>query len=116
MLVVGLRGLDHVDLRRRRCWATLFARGRPVVGVGRGGAARPGRHEGGSFAATAVAIGGVVAGLFANLYPNVMVSTTDPAYNLTVQSTASAHYALKVMTIVALVLFPVVLVYQGWTY
>ncbi|HYN75438.1 MAG TPA: cytochrome d ubiquinol oxidase subunit II [Candidatus Limnocylindria bacterium] len=73
-------------------------------------------HEGGSFAATAVTIGGSIAALFANLYPNVMVSSTDPAYNLTVVSTASGPYALKVMTIVALVLFPVVLIYQGWTY
>ena len=96
-------------------WATLFL-AIPVVGsVAAALLIRAGR-EGRSFAATAVTIGGVVAGLFANLYPYVMVSTTDPAYSLTVQSTASAHYALSVMTFVALVLFPVVLVYQGWTY
>ena len=41
-------------------------------------------HEGRSFAATAVAIGGTVAALFANLYPYVMVSSTRPANNLTV--------------------------------
>ncbi len=73
-------------------------------------------HEGGSFAATAVAIGGVPAALFANLYPNVMVSSTDAANNLTVAASASAHYALTVMTVVALILFPVVLIYQGWSY
>ncbi len=73
---------------------------------------RPGR----SFAATAVAIGGTVAALFANLYPNVMVSSTTAANNLTVAGTASGDYALRVMTIVALVLFPVVLAYQGWSY
>jgi cytochrome d ubiquinol oxidase subunit II len=72
--------------------------------------------EGWSFAATAIGIGGVVAALFWNLYPNVMVSSTNPAYNLTVDGTASGDYALKVMTIVALVLFPLVLVYQGWSY
>ncbi len=73
-------------------------------------------HEGGSFAATAVAIGGTVAALFANLYPNVMVSSTDTANNLTVTSAASGPYALKVMTVVAVVMFPLVLLYQGWSY
>lgn len=76
---------------------------------------RAGR-EGGSFAATAVAIGGTVAALFANLYPNVMVSSTATANNLTVAGTASGDYALKVMTVVAAVMLPVVLLYQGWSY
>jgi cytochrome d ubiquinol oxidase subunit II len=73
-------------------------------------------HEGRSFAATAVTIGGTVAALFANLYPNVMVSSTDTANNLTVNGAASSEYALKVMTVVALVMTPVVLLYQGWSY
>ncbi len=73
-------------------------------------------REGRAFAATAVAIGGTMASLFASLYPNVMVSSTSAANNLTVANTASGDYALKVMTVVALVLFPLVLVYQGWTY
>jgi cytochrome d ubiquinol oxidase subunit II len=45
-----------------------------------------------------------------------MVSSTSSAFDLTVQNTASGPYALKVMTVVALVLLPVVLCYQGWTY
>jgi cytochrome d ubiquinol oxidase subunit II len=73
-------------------------------------------HEGGSFAGTAVAIGGTVAALFANLYPNVMVSSTSVANNLTVSGTASSDYALKVMTMVAVVFTPLVLLYQGWSY
>jgi len=73
-------------------------------------------HEGRSFAATAVTIGGTVAALFANLYPNVMVSSTNTANNLTVNGAASSEYALKVMTVVALVMTPVVLLYQGWSY
>ena len=75
-----------------------------------------GHRDGRSFAATAVTIGGVVAALFANLYPTVMVSTTAAANDLTVSGTASGHYALTVMTVVAVVAFPVVLLYQGWTY
>ena len=73
-------------------------------------------HEGRSFAATAVSIGGTVAALFANVYPNVMVSSTSTANNLTVDGTASSDYALKVMTVVALVMTPIVLLYQGWSY
>ena len=76
---------------------------------------RAGR-EGGSFTATAVAIGGTVAALFANLYPNVMVSSTAAADNLTVAGAASGEYALKVMTVVAVVITPLVLLYQGWSY
>ena len=75
-----------------------------------------GTREGVAFAATAVTIGGTIAGLFANLYPNVLVSSTDAANNLTVSNTESAHYALTVMTVAAGILFPLVLVYQGWTY
>jgi cytochrome d ubiquinol oxidase subunit II len=73
-------------------------------------------HEGGSFAATTVAIGGTVAALFANLYPHVMVSSTSTANSLTVSGAASSDYALKVMTVVALVVTPLVLLYQGWSY
>ena len=58
----------------------------------------------------------MVAALFANAFPTVMVSSTSPANDLTVSGAASGRYALTVMTVVAAVLFPVVLLYQGWTY
>ncbi len=54
--------------------------------------------------------------VFAALYPNVMVSSIDPAYNLTIYNASSSPYTLKVMTIVAVIFVPIVLVYQGWTY
>ena len=69
-----------------------------------------------AFAATAVAIGGTVAAVFANLYPAVLVSTTDDAYTLTVENSTASSYSLTVMTIVAAVMVPLVLAYQGWTY
>jgi len=78
--------------------------------------ARSTSGTGREFAATAVAIGGTVAALFANLYPNVLVSTTDPANTLTVASASSSPYSLQVMTIVAAVFVPFVLAYQAWTY
>ena len=73
-------------------------------------------REGWSFAATTVAMAATIASLFVELYPNVMVSSTNPAYNLTVQGAASGEYALKVMTVIVAVLLPVVLLYQAWTY
>ena len=54
--------------------------------------------------------------MFVDLYPRVMVSSTNPAYSLTVRNSASTPYSLKVMTVIALVLLPIVLAYQGWTY
>ena len=72
--------------------------------------------DGWAFTASAVAIAATVGSLFIELYPNVMVSSTNAAYNLTVSNSASGHYALVVMTIVTALLFPVVLVYQGWSF
>ena len=69
-----------------------------------------------AFALSAVGTLGTVATLFTSLYPRVMVSSPDFANSLTVQSTASAHYSLAVMTVVAAIFVPLVLLYQGWTY
>jgi len=74
------------------------------------------RREGWAFAMTAFAMAATVLTFFIDLYPNVMVSSTSTAYNLTVQNASSAPYALKVMTVVAVIFLPVVMVYQGWTY
>lgn len=63
-----------------------------------------------------MAIGGVIASLFANLYPNLLISTTDAANTLTVTNSTASSYSLQIMTIVAAVIVPLVLLYQGWTY
>lgn len=49
-------------------------------------------------------------------FPNVMLSTTDPAFSLTIYNASSSQYTLSVMSIVALIFVPIVLAYQGWTY
>jgi cytochrome d ubiquinol oxidase subunit II len=74
------------------------------------------RLDGWAFMAAAVGIGGTVGSIFNELYPRVMISSTNSAYNLTVGNTASPSYTLKVMTVVAVVVFPVVLIYQSWNY
>jgi cytochrome d ubiquinol oxidase subunit II len=72
--------------------------------------------EGWALAAAAISIGGVVASIFSHLFPRVMVSSTDSAYNLTVANSSSPSYTLKVMSVVALLSVPAVIVFQGWTY
>jgi cytochrome bd ubiquinol oxidase subunit II len=76
---------------------------------------RAGR-EGRAFVLTAATIVLATAALFVTLYPDVMPSTLDPAYSLTVHNASSTPYTLKVMTWVAVVFTPIVLLYQGWTY
>src|SRR5215469_3507452 len=73
-------------------------------------------HEGWAFAATTVAIAISIVTIFVDLYPHVMVSSTNRAFSLTVHNSASPPYSLKVTTVVALVLLPIVLAYQAWTY
>jgi cytochrome d ubiquinol oxidase subunit II len=73
-------------------------------------------HDGWAFAGSAVAIAATVGSIFIDLYPNVMISSTSSAYDLTVSNAASGGYALKVMTIVTVIFFPLVLLYQGWSF
>ena len=69
-----------------------------------------------AFAMTALGIVAAVATLFTSLYPRVMVSSPTFGNSLTVSSASSAHYTLAVLSVVALIVTPVVLLYQGWTY
>ncbi len=73
-------------------------------------------RDGFAFAATAVTVAACILSIFVDLYPNVMVSSTSPAYNLTVHNTASGAYSLKAMTVVVIIFLPLVLGYQAWTY
>jgi len=76
---------------------------------------RAGR-SGRAFAMTAAGIALTVVTLFTSLYPRVLVSSPTFGNSLTVENAASAHYTLAVMTVVALIVTPLILVYQGWTY
>ncbi len=74
------------------------------------------KMDGWAFILTALAIVSATATIFLILFPRVMVSSLNPEYSLTIYNASSSPYTLRVMTIVALTLVPVVLVYQGWTY
>jgi cytochrome bd ubiquinol oxidase subunit II len=74
------------------------------------------RKPGWGFVLSGAAVLLATAALFTGLFPRVMVSSLDPAWNLTVYNTSSGPYTLRIMTIVAAIFLPLVLVYQGWTY
>ncbi|MFT4200316.1 cytochrome d ubiquinol oxidase subunit II [Gordonia sp. (in: high G+C Gram-positive bacteria)] len=74
------------------------------------------KREGWAFAATSIAIIMTIVTLFGCLYPAVLPSTTDPANSLTIANTSSSHYTLVVMTWAAVLITPLVLLYQGWSY
>jgi cytochrome d ubiquinol oxidase subunit II len=73
-------------------------------------------HDGWAFTASAVAIAATVGSIFIDLYPRLMISSTNAAHDLSVNNSASGHYALTVMTVVAVIFFPIVLIYQGWSF
>jgi cytochrome d ubiquinol oxidase subunit II len=74
------------------------------------------RREGWAFIFSALTILTFVTTLFTALYPRVMPSSLGAQFDLTITNASSTDYTLKVMTFVAVVMTPIVLVYQGWTY
>ncbi|MCU1411647.1 MAG: cydB [Rhodoglobus sp.] len=77
--------------------------------------ARAGR-EGRAFLGLAVFLVLGASSIFAAVFPVVLPSTLDPAFDLTVENASSGDYTLGVMTVVAGIGLPLVLLYQGWTY
>ncbi|MFC3347845.1 cytochrome d ubiquinol oxidase subunit II [Streptomyces echinoruber] len=73
-------------------------------------------REGWAFALSGVTVVAAVAMLFLTLFPDVMPSTLNPAWSLTVSNASSSPYTLKIMTWCAGIATPVVLFYQSWTY
>ncbi len=69
-----------------------------------------------AFVMTCLTIACSTATIFLALFPRVMVSSLDPAWSLTIYNAASTPYTLQIMSVVALVFVPLVLLYQGWTY
>ena len=95
---------------------TWLTAGGAAAGLLVAAAANRRAREGWAFIGTGTAVVLAVATLFIALFPDVMPSTLDPANSLTTENAASTPYTLKIMTWVALVFTPIVLVYQGWTY
>ncbi|MGC9537019.1 cytochrome d ubiquinol oxidase subunit II [Streptomyces sp. UG1] len=79
-------------------------------------AANQAGREGWSFALSGVTIVAAVAMLFLTLFPNVMPSSLNDEWSLTVTNASSSPYTLKIMTWCAVIATPIVMLYQGWTY
>ncbi|MFF3917839.1 cytochrome d ubiquinol oxidase subunit II [Streptomyces sp. NPDC001852] len=73
-------------------------------------------REGWAFALSGLTIVAAVAMLFLSLFPNVMPSTLNADWSLTVTNASSSPYTLKIMTWLAAIATPLVMLYQGWTY
>ena len=74
------------------------------------------KREGWAFIMVALNIVLTQVTFFSMTFPNVMFSSTNPDWSLTVYNASSSQYTLTVMSIVALIFVPIVLAYQGWTY
>ncbi len=74
------------------------------------------KMEGWAFVTIALHIVLTQVAFFTLMFPRVMISSTNPAFSLTIYNVSSSHYTLTVMSIIALIFIPIVLVYQGWTY
>jgi cytochrome d ubiquinol oxidase subunit II len=97
-----------------------------VIGLLLAGGALLRSRDGWAFAGTALTVIAAVTLLFGTLFPYVLPSNIDPAFGLSVDgrivdghltvSASSTHYTLMVMSWCAVVMTPIVLLYQGWTY
>ncbi len=74
------------------------------------------RMEGWAFILVALNIVLTQVTFFTMTFPNVMLSTTNPDWSLTIYNASSSQYTLTVMSVVALIFVPIILVYQGWSY
>jgi cytochrome bd ubiquinol oxidase subunit II len=73
-------------------------------------------REGLTFTMSGLGLAFTVTSIFVGLFPRVMISSIDKAFDLTVYNAASGNYSLKIMTIVAVTVLPFVLGYTIWNY
>ncbi len=90
VIAVGAMALIRIYLGKGRMWAAWTASSATIVSV---------------------TLFGVVG-----LYPNMLPSSLDPAFSLTIYNSASSQLTLKIMLAVALTFVPIVIAYQAWVY
>jgi cytochrome bd ubiquinol oxidase subunit II len=76
------------------------------------------RHasDGWTFVCTALVVASVVILLFGALYPNLVPSTLNKQWSVTIYNASSTPYTLKVMSWVTVFMAPLTVVYQAWSY
>jgi cytochrome d ubiquinol oxidase subunit II len=113
--VVAVAFLAWTQLQHGDPASLLLSAAAALSLVGALAANRLGR-EGWAFGGSAATIALAVVALFVALFPDVMPSSTNAAYSLTVENASSTPYTLTIMTWVAVIFTPLVVLYQGWTY
>lgn len=74
------------------------------------------RRHGWAFAASGANLALSIITIFSGLYPRLVISNLNPDWSLTIHNASSSPYTLQVMSVIALIFVPIVLMYQGWTY
>jgi cytochrome d ubiquinol oxidase subunit II len=69
-----------------------------------------------AFAASCVTILGVVFTGVIGLFPNLIPSSLDPLFSLSIYNSSSSAYTLRIMTLVAFIFVPIVIAYKIWVY
>jgi cytochrome d ubiquinol oxidase subunit II len=114
LVIVGLLGtFGAISAERSGLWLIAI----PVVAaliVAAGLLSK--KREGIAFILSGLAIAVSNVMLFIALFPNVMISSLNADWSLTIYNASSSPYTLRTMSIVALIFVPIVLAYQGWTY
>lgn len=87
-----------------------------VAGIGIAWVMASKQREGWSFVGMTVFVLFGVAAIFSAYYPNVLPSTVDEAFNLTINNASSSDYTLSLMGWVAAIFVPIVLAYSAWSY
>jgi cytochrome d ubiquinol oxidase subunit II len=113
VLAVALLAILGADRGNAGSWATTVVAALALVAAL---AANHRGREGWAFMGTFVTIAMAVATYFLLLFPDVVPSSTNAAWSLTAENAASTDYTLRIMTWVAVVFTPIVLLYQSWTY
>ncbi len=113
VLVAGFLAWTQADSGNgRSVWAAAVAGAALLAALAFNRAGR----EGWAFVASGLTVIAAVTMFFLTLFPDVMPSSIAAEYSLTTDNAASTPYTLKIMTWVAVVMTPIVLCYQGWTY
>lgn len=73
-------------------------------------------REGVAFVSMVVVVAAVAVLIFGAMYPNLLPSTLNPDWSITIYNGSSTPYTLRIMTWASLALLPLVLCYQAWSY
>ena len=115
IVVVGVFGV-WTELSHGKTWTWITLGVAVVALLSAVALLRAGTRDGWAFVATTVVVIAVIVMMFADLYPNLVPSTLNPEWSLTIYNASSSPYTLKIMTWAAVIFAPLVMIYQAWTY